>query len=346
MPGLLPARAGGEALTNPGDPRPGGAGATPLYPFVGIPSFLRAPVVERLEPGAADIAVLGVPLDEGQPFIPGARFGPRAIREQSARFISTGDGCFDPRTGQTLLAHEIEHQRIADVGDVPVLTTDVETTFARITDAVGALRRSRALPVVLGGDHSISFPVVRAFDEPLTVVQFDAHLDYAQVQGGLRYTNAHAFPHIARMDSVDRILQVGIRSLRTSRGAYEATLADGNEVIGPAAIRERGAEALLAHVPAGRPCYVTLDMDVLDGALVPGIVSAEPDGLTYAELRDTLRALAERADVVGVDLVEVNPMVDLRSGATAYLAANLLVVLLGAIAAQPRWVRRHEGRSA
>lgn len=322
------------------------SGATPVYPFVGIPSFLRAPVMERLDPGTIDMAVLGVPIDEGQPFIPGARFGPRAIREQSVRFISTGDGCFDPRTGQSLLAHEIEHRRIADLGDVPVLTTDVETTFGRITETVGAIRRSGALPVILGGDHSITYPIVRAFDEPLTVVQFDAHLDYAQPQGALRYTNAHAFPQIARMGSVDRILQVGIRSLRTSRGAYEATRADGNEVIGPDAIRERGADALLAHVPAERPCYVTLDMDVLDGALVPGIVSAEPDGLTYAELRDTLRALAERADIVGVDLVEVNPMVDLRSGATAYLAANLLVVLLGAIAAQPRWAQPRAGRSA
>ena len=86
---------------------------------------------------------------------------------------------------------------------------------------------------------------------------------------------------------------------------------------------------------------MTLDMDVLDGSLVPGVVSAEPDGLTYAQLRDTLRALAEHADVVGVDLVEVNPMVDVRSGATAYLAANLLVLLLAAVAAQQRWTERH-----
>ena len=313
---------------------------TPLYPFVGVPSFLRAAQTDRLEAGAADIGVLGVPIDEGQPFMPGARFGPRAIREQSLRFISTGDGCFDPRTGEALLAHELEHGRIADLGDVAVLTTDVEATFSRITAAVDGVRRAGALPVVLGGDHSITYPIVRALDGPLTVVQFDAHLDYAQAQGSLRYTNAHAFAHIAALDTVDRILQAGIRSLRTSRGALERTLSDGNRVIGPEALRERGPEALLAELAPDARCYVTLDMDVLDGALVPGVVSAEPDGLTYAELRDTLRALAERADIVGVDLVEVNPMVDVRSGATAYLAANLLVVLLGAIAAQPRWAER------
>jgi len=315
---------------------------TPLYPFVGVPSFLRSRVAAHLRPGDADIAVLGVPLDEGQPFIPGARFGPRAIREQSMRFISTGDNCFDPRTGEALLARELEHGRITDLGDVAVLTTDVETTFSRITARVGDALGAGALPVVLGGDHSITYPIVRAFEEgPLTVVQFDAHLDYAEPQGGLRYTNAHAFPHIAALDPVERIVQVGIRGLRTSRGALERSLADGNEVIGPDAVRERGVEALLAHVPPGGRCYVTLDMDALDGALVPGVVSAEPDGLTYAELRDMLRALAARADVVGVDLVEVNPMVDVRSGATAYLAATLLVLLLGAIAAQPRWAQRH-----
>jgi agmatinase len=315
---------------------------TPLYPFVGIPAFLRSHVAQHLERGDADIAVLGVPIDEGQPFMPGARFGPRAIREQSMRFISTGDNCYDPRTREPLLARELEHGRIADLGDVEVLTTDVETTFSRITTRVAEALRAGALPVVLGGDHSITYPVVRAFDEgPLTVVQFDAHLDYAEPQGGLRYTNAHAFPYIAAMDAVERIVQVGIRGLRTSRGALERTLADGNEVVGPGAVRERGPEATLARVPPGGRCYVTLDMDVLDGALVPGVVSAEPDGLTYAELRDTLRALAAHADVVGIDLVEVNPMVDVRSGATAYLAANLLVVLLGAIAAQPRWAERY-----
>jgi agmatinase len=318
-----------------------GAGATPLYPFVGIPSFLRARIAERLAPGDADIAVIGVPIDEGQPFMPGARFGPRAIREQSMRFISTGDNLFDPHTGETPLAREVREGRITDLGDVAVLTTDVETTFSRVTAAVAGALEAGALPVILGGDHSITFAVVRAFDGPLTVVQFDAHLDYAEPQGSLRYTNAHAFPHIARLGTVDRIVQVGIRGLRTSRGALERSLADGNEVIGPDAVRERGAEAVLVHIPPRGRCFVTLDMDVLDGSLVPGVVSAEPDGLTYAQLRDTLRALAEHADVVGLDLVEVNPMVDVRSGATAYLAANLLVVLLGAVTAQPGWTQAH-----
>lgn len=307
---------------------------TPIYPFVGVPSFLRVPLVDRLREGAADIAVLGVPTDEGQPFIPGARFGPRAIREQSLRFVSTGDGCFDPRTGQALLEPELRRGRIVDVGDVEVLTTDVGTTFDRITAAVGDVLRSRALPVVLGGDHSITYPIVRAFDGPLTVVQFDAHLDYAPAEGGLAHTNAHAFRHVAGFATVPRLVQAGIRSLRTSRAAYEATLADGNAVIGPDELRAGGPEALLAQVPEGMPCYVSLDVDVLDATLVPGCVSAEPDGLTYVELRDALRALAERREIVGLDLVEVNPMVDLPSGATAYLAANLLVVLLGAIAAR------------
>lgn len=147
---------------------------------------------------------------------------------------------------------------------------------------------------------------MRAFDSPLHVVQFDAHLDYASVEGVLRHTNAHAFRHIARMDTVEGLVQAGIRSLRTSRSAWQATKAHGNAVVGPNELRCDGADAVLAHVPRDARCYVSIDVDVLDGALVPGCASAEPDGLSYAELRDVLRALAEHAEIVGVDLVEVN----------------------------------------
>ena len=317
-----------------------GPGSIPVYAFSGIPSFLRAPIVERLEAGAADIAVLGVPFDEGQPFIPGARFGPRAIREQTLRFTSTGDDWFDLRTGEAPLWRELDGGRIADLGDVAVVPTDVEETFARITARVREALAAGALPVLLGGDHSITYPIARAFEQPLTVVQFDAHLDYAAAEGGYRHTNAHAFRHIASFQNVERIVSVGIRGLRTSRAAYEATIADGNVVITPDAFRAGGIAAVLEHVPADGACYVTVDVDALDGALVPGCVSAEPDGLTYPQLRDTLRAVAERADVIGVDLVEVNPLVDVASGATAYLAATVLVEFLGAVAAQPRWAAR------
>ena len=300
-----------------------------MYPFVGIPTFLRAPVADTAQ--GARVAVLGVPTDEGSPFIPGSRFGPRAIREQSMRFASAADSRFDLRRGRRLL--DVGEGELADLGDVEVVAADPASTAANITAAVREVVAAGAVPVVLGGDHSITLPVVQALDGPLHVVQFDAHLDYAEGQGSNRYSNAHAFRPISRMEAVDALVQVGIRSLRTEEGLYRQSLADGNRIVPPEELRSLGADGLAALVPSGARCYLSVDVDALDISLVPGCVSAEPGGLSYDELRDAIVAIAGRADVVGIDLVEVNPGVDTPGGATAYLAAHLLVEALDAIAA-------------
>jgi agmatinase len=300
-----------------------------LYPFVGVPTFLRAPLAGSAD--GSDFAVLGVPIDEGSPFIPGSRFGPRGIREQSMRFAAAGDSRFDLRAGRRLLDLDGGGQQLVDLGDVAVVPADPAATAANITAAVGAVVSAGAVPVVLGGDHSITYPVVLAFDGPLHVVQFDAHLDYAEPRGGYRYTNAHAFRQISRAESVAGLVQVGIRSLRTEEGLYRDSLADGNRIVPPDELRALGSRGLAGLLPEGARCYVSVDVDALDMPLVPGCVSAEPGGLTYAELRDALVAVADRAHVVGLDLVEVNPAVDTPAGATAYLAAHLLVEALDAI---------------
>lgn len=316
-------------------------------PFVGIPTFLRAPHVTDLERLDADLAVLGIPFDEGSPFLPGSRFGPRAIREHSLRFAPEGRGYFDPEQGRQFLEAELAEGRIADVGDVDVLPTHVVGTFDNATALVRAVLDRGALPVVLGGDHAITYPVVRAYREGLHVVHFDAHLDYAPFVHGVELTNAHAFRHLRRMPHVLSLTQVGIRSLRNTREMLEDSLRDGNRVVTMTAFRREGPAGVAAAVPAGAPCYVSLDVDVLDLPLVPGCVSAEPGGMSYAELRDTLRALAERAEIVGFDLVEVNPLLDVGTGLTAYLAAHLVIEALGWICAQPWWDRRRgAGRRA
>ena len=300
------------------------------YPFVGVPTFMRAPLVDSAE--GSEFAVLGVPLDEGSPFIPGSRFGPRAIREQSMRFASATDSRFDVRAGRRLLDFEVGGRELVDVGDVDVVAADPASTAANITASVKSILAAGAVPVVLGGDHSITHPVVLAYEGPLHVVQFDAHLDYAEPRGTDRYSNAHAFRQISTMDSVSGLMQVGIRSLRTGASLYRDSLADGNRIVPPGELRELGPGGLAELLPEGARCYVSVDVDALDMALVPGCVSGEPGGLTYAELRDALVAITGRAEVVGIDLVEVNPMVDTAAGATAYLAAHLLVEALDAIA--------------
>jgi agmatinase len=317
-------------------------------PFVGIPSFLRATVVADLDALDADIAVMGVPTDEGSPFMPGSRFGPRAIREHSLRFTGDEPGYYDPQRRRRYLGREMGDGLIADVGDADVLPTNVAGTFDNVTAMTRRVLERGAMPAVLGGDHAITFPVVRAFDtlgRPVHVLHFDAHLDYEPFVHGLEYTNAHAFRHISRMSHVASLTQVGIRSLRNTEGMHRDTLADGNRVMTMEECADLGPSEIAAEIPEGEACYVSLDIDVLDLPLVPGCVSAEPDGMDHATLIEILTAVAERTDVVGFDIVEVNPQLDVGTGITSYLAAHVVLEFLGRICDQPRWAARRDERA-
>jgi agmatinase len=310
-------------------------------PFVGIPSFLRMPVVTDLGSIDADVAIVGAPFDEGSPFAPGARFGPRAIREQSLRFVTGGDGFYDPQAGRRFLVREMRDRRVVDAGDADVLPTNPAGTFRNITATVRAVLERGATPLVLGGDHSITYPVVRAFTGPLHVVHFDAHLDYMPFVHGLEMTNQHAFRHIAHMDHVESLTQVGIRSLRNTEEMHRDSIADGNAVLTMAQFRREGHDGVTSRVPEGAACYVSLDIDVLDLPLVPGCVSAEPNGMQYSELMEVLTALANRALIVGFDVVEVNPKLDVGTGVTCYLAAHLAIEFLGHVCAGRPWIAAH-----
>ena len=308
-------------------------------PFVGIPSFLRAPIVEPDE-AAAPIAVMGVPFDEGSPFLAGSRFGPRALREHSLRFAAGADGYYNPETRRQYLEVELGERLIVDAGDADILPTNVEKTFDNITAMARTLIARSALLVALGGDHAVTYPLVRAFAEPLHVVHFDAHSDYAPFVHDLRFTNGHPFRHIRPMAHVQSLTQVGIRSLRHSRETIEDSLADGNRVVTMNEFRQLGPQGLAEAVPEGANCYVSIDVDVLDMPLVPGCVSAEPNGMTYAELRDCLAALAARTRILGFDFVEVNPQLDVGTGVTCYLGAHVVIEFLGHICEQPWWQER------
>jgi agmatinase len=306
-------------------------------PFVGIPSFLRSPVLGPDDPVEAELVVFGAPTDEGSPYMPGSRFGPRSIREHSLRFLTGEPGYFDPSAGRHYLEREMGERRIVDLGDADIIPTNVAGTFDNITALTARALSMGGTPIVLGGDHAISFPVVRAFSNPLYVIHFDAHLDYMPFVHGASMTNAHAFRHIAHMPHVLGLIQVGIRSLRSTEVMWRDTMADGNQVVTMAEFRQRGPEETAAMVPKGANCYISLDMDVLDLSLVPGCVSAEPDGMLYAQLRDTLIALTNRARIVGFDLVEVNPQLDVGTGVTSYLAAHTIVEFLGHLCDSAAW---------
>jgi len=188
----------------------------------------------------------------------------------------------------------------------------------------------------------VTYPLVRAFTEKLHVIHFDAHSDHAPFIHDLRFTNGHAFRHIAPMAHVESLTQVGIRSLRHSEDMVEDSIRDGKRVITMEEFRRVTSSGIAKIVPKHAACYVSIDVDVLDLSLIPGCVSAEPNGMSYAELCDTLKAIAEHANVIGFDFVEVNPELDVRTGITSYLGAHTVIEFLSHICEQPRWAAKRE----
>jgi agmatinase len=307
----------------------------PLFPLVGVPTFLRAPLCTDLDQLDAAIAVVGVPSDEGSPFLPGTRLAPRSLREHSMRLCASGAGYYDADLERTFLEREMREGRIVDAGDAVILPTNASASFDNVTAKVRRIVEKGALPVALGGDHATTWPVVRAFeDEPIHVVQFDSHLDFEPFEHGLECTNGQGFRHIANSPHVTSLTQVGIRGIRNGKQQMGEAIEAGNRVVLMRDFRAGGFEDALAAIPAGERCYVSIDIDVLDLSLIPGCVSSEPNGMSYADLRDALGRVAEHLNVVGFDLCEVNPLLDVETGVTSYLGAHTIVEFLGRICAR------------
>ena len=235
----------------------------------------------------------------------------------------------------------MRHSRLADIGDAQILPTNNAGTFEGVTEMTAGVLQRGALPVVLGGDHSISFATVRAYDEPLHVLHFDAHVDFMPFFHGMEYTQAHAFRRISDMPHVKSITQVGLRSLTNTYSWLRDARNAGNRLVSMEEFRDLGRYGLVESLPRDAKVYVSIDVNVFDLPLVPGCGSAEPYGMHYKELRDTLTAVAEHVNVVGFDFVEVNPMLDTDSNITSFLGAHTVIEFLARVCDQPRWRERH-----
>ncbi len=297
-------------------------------PYAAIATFARAPHRSLAESWRAQVGVLGVPFDIAGGFRAGARFGPRALREASLRYALPPEGFHDLETGRTLLAG----LELVDAGDVELPSLEDAVARERIEAAARALRERVDLPLFLGGDHSVTYPLLRAFDDvdDLDVVQLDAHLDYTDVRDGTRHSNSSPFRRAAEdLPNLGVITVLGLRGLRTDPEAL-------------AAARERGHELVQAHeldapgdgverLPSGRRVYLSIDLDVFDPSVLAGTSSPEVDGLDYRTVRELVRATAERNTVVGVDLVELAPPLD-PSGLSSLVSARLALDVLAAVA--------------
>jgi agmatinase len=293
--------------------------------FVGVRTFLGAPYVTNLDDLHADFAVLGVPFDEGTWGWPGERYGPRAMRESSQEYNhDLTEGFYYIDGDRTVL----KGKRWVDVGDVPVMPTVPAQTDEKITEMVRKIRSKGAFPIVLGGDHSITFPVLRAFDIPVTVIHFDAHLDtWDGAPGNLDH--ASWVNRAAKLPQVKKVVQLGQRGLANDQEAIGNARKNHTTIITGEQIHRQGIELALAQVPASENIYITLDVDVMDPTLAPGTGTLEPDGLTFAEIDALLKGVTSKGRLVGMDIVEVNPMRD-SSTRTEQTAIRLLIDTLAA----------------
>lgn len=268
------------------------------------PSFLG--FTSNLE--SAKASILGVPYDSSSTCAPGCRYAPARVRE-----ISHALEAFDPQ-----LRVNSEELPVADIGDV-LTSLSPETMIRDVSRVIEELRRRGKLVACVGGDHTVTLGVLNGLGHPVSMVVFDAHLDYRdEFPRGDRISHATVLRR-AREGPVREAVVIGARAL--SKEEVEAlSLDDEVTILHPWAKRNE-IEAALSTL--SKPCYVSIDVDALDPSIAPGVGCPEPGGLTYYQMLDILSLVCE-GGIVGLDVVEVNPLVDVND-LTSRIAAKLLM---------------------
>ena len=297
-------------------------------------TFFGVPGVRVLRDLAAQVAFLGVPFDAGTPQ-PGNRTG-QAAGPEAARRSSRDQFAYGADASLGWHDVEVGHDRLvgvtmADVGDVVIQGSQLRANFDRMTEAVRRIVGSGALPVAVGGDHSISFPLVRGMEPvgEIDVVYLDAHADFLDEVDGSRCSGASEMRRIRELPFVRNVTALGIRNVDRAEldGMKEMGVrwATARELI-----EDRGADAVADLLPHSQRIYVSIDLDVLDISLTPGHSLPEPGGLSYRQLHAVLDQIARRGTVVGFDVVELNPALD-AGEVTARTAAWLITHFLSEI---------------
>jgi len=300
-------------------------------PFVGLCSFGKYPYVGDWDAIDADIAILGAPFDFGTQYRPGARFGPRAIREASTLFSFGHAGAYDHEDDITYLTED--QGRIVDIGDADIIHTDTQQSHVNIETGVRAILKAGAIPVVLGGDHSVNIPCINAFsdEEPFHLIQVDAHLDFVDERHGVTAGHGNPMRRAAEKDYVKGLSQIGIRNVSsTAKEGYDDARAFGSDIMSVRQFRAMGVAAVLDRIPKGERYYVTIDIDGFDPSIAPGTGTPSHGGFLYYEILELMDGLARQGHIIGLDLVEVAPDYD-QTGSTSTLAAQILLNTIGRI---------------
>ena len=328
-------------MTEPRDPVHGS-----YHAFYGVVrTYCGVPLAStRDEVAAADVAVIGAPFDEGVSYRPGTRFGPAAVRT-AEDVNATGD-----RPSMAAGVDPLAELRIVDWGDVDVIASDLPRSHDLLAEAVGFALESGTVPVVIGGDHSLSHAMLRAMHDRFgadgySVVHFDTHADTGLAAEG---EPPHGTPFRSAIEAGhlrgDAIFQIGLRGTWPGADLFQWMREAGMRWATMEEIHDRGladvVREAIHHARAKAPVtYLTVDIDVLDPAYAPGTGTPEPGGLTTRELMRAVRTVATELDLAAFDLVEVSPPYD-HAAVTAMAGHRVILEGLNGMAL------RRTGRSA
>ena len=308
-------------MTNPANPQPLSGNEMPR--FGGIATFMRLP--GNIDPADLDVAVVGVPFDIGTSNRPGARFGPRGIRDESV--------LLRPYNMATRAA-PFDSLRIDDTGDVASSPYDLLAAVEAIEAHFDELLAHGVVTATMGGDHTVVLPILKAMAErhgPVGLVHVDAHTDINDTMFGSKI--AHGTPFRRAVEAgvldCDRVVQIGVRGTGYEADDFDWPRRQGFRVVQAEECWHRSLEPLMGEVRdqvGGGPVYLSFDIDGLDPAFAPGTGTPEVGGLTVPQALEVIRG-CRGLELVGCDVVEVAPIYD-TSGTTSLVGANLLYEML------------------
>jgi agmatinase len=309
--------------------------------FVGIPTFLKLPLIsgaEQLAAEAPDAVIVGAPFDMAVTNRPGARYGPRAIRAAS----NLGRGIHHLELG----VQPLRTLKVFDYGDASIVPSDIERSHEAIRAKVAEVAAIGAIPIVLGGDHSITLPSATAVADAVGrgkvgIVHFDAHADTAPDNWGVLLGHGTPMRRLIESGAVpgSAFVQVGLRGYWPPPDVIDWMREQRMRWHIMAEIEQRGFDAVLTDAIAEaldgpEAIYLSVDVDVLDPAYAPGTGTPEPGGLTSRELLGAVRRVVSQTRLVGMDVVEVAPVYDGPGQITAEVAHRVVLEALSALAAK------------
>lgn len=298
-------------------------------------TFLYSEPCTDLDALSADIAYLGIPYGESYTFgeiASDQSRGALTMRRATGRILRAIER-YDFDIGGPL--YDNRPIRAVDCGDVYADPRELKEHLARAEQVVRKIVASGAMPIILGGDHSIPIPVLKALDAlddqgPITLIQIDQHLDWREEINGVTHGLSSPIRRASEMDHIGEIFQIGLHASGSGRQEeFDAARAYGAHLVSSYEIHERGIQHVLDRIPAGGRYYITVDLDAFEPGIAPGVAAPCAGGMTFMQARSLIHGLVNKGRVVGMDVVEITPASDVND-ITCITAGRLIVNLVGA----------------